>query len=147
MPTLASAGVGRIDAVVVAGVQDGVWPNVRLRGGLLQTWRLADALTAARSGLPAEVPDVLDRRRAARQRDQLALGREAEDLVLEEFELGVLEELLRAVALCQQVDRAAQPLIGAAFIGIRISAAAAGTEIMAAPTSATRPNIFTRISP
>ncbi|WP_431867337.1 ATP-dependent helicase [Microbacterium paraoxydans] len=63
--TPATALGTEFDAVVVAGVQDGVWPNVRLRGGLLQTWRLADALTAARSGLPAEVPDVLDRRRAA----------------------------------------------------------------------------------
>ena len=53
------------DAVVVAGVQDGIWPNVRLRGGLLQTWRLADALLAARSGTAVEVPGVLDRRRAA----------------------------------------------------------------------------------
>ncbi|MCT1364448.1 MULTISPECIES: ATP-dependent helicase [unclassified Microbacterium] len=63
--TPATALGTEFDAVVVAGVQDGVWPNVRLRGGLLQTWRLADALTAARSGLPAEVPGVLDRRRAA----------------------------------------------------------------------------------
>ena len=63
--TPATALGTEFDAVVVAGVQDGVWPNVRLRGGLLQTWRLADALLAARSGLPAEVPGVLDRRRAA----------------------------------------------------------------------------------
>ena len=63
--TPATALGTEFDAVVVAGVQDGVWPNVRLRGGLLQTWRLADALIAARSGLPAEVPGVLDRRRAA----------------------------------------------------------------------------------
>ena len=63
--TPATALGTEFDAMVVAGVQDGVWPNVRLRGGLLQTWRLADALIAARSGLPAEVPGVLDRRRAA----------------------------------------------------------------------------------
>ncbi|WP_312673171.1 ATP-dependent DNA helicase [Microbacterium sp.] len=63
--TPATALGTEFDAVVVAGVQDGVWPNVRLRGGLLQTWRLADALIAARSGLPVEVPGVLDRRRAA----------------------------------------------------------------------------------
>ena len=41
----------------------------------------------------------IDRRRAARQRDQPALRREAEDLVLEQLELGVLEELLGRVAL------------------------------------------------
>ena len=37
----------------------------------------------------------VDRGRAARQRDQAPLGREAEHLVLEQFELGVLEELFR----------------------------------------------------
>ncbi|WP_101846595.1 ATP-dependent helicase [Zhihengliuella sp. ISTPL4] len=63
--TPATALGTEFDAVVVAGLQDGVWPNVRLRGGLLQTWRLADALAAARSGLPIEVPGILDRRRAA----------------------------------------------------------------------------------
>lgn len=30
------------DTVVVAGVQDGVWPNLRLRGSLLETSRLAE---------------------------------------------------------------------------------------------------------
>ncbi len=63
--TPATALGTEFDAVVVAGVQDGVWPNVRLRGGLLQTWRLADALLAARTGTPEEAPGVLDRRRAA----------------------------------------------------------------------------------
>ncbi|MFD1338554.1 ATP-dependent helicase [Microbacterium lemovicicum] len=56
------------DTVVVAGVQDGVWPNTRLRGSLLETWRLADA--AVRDDAPA--PGVLDRRRAA-MHDELRL--------------------------------------------------------------------------
>lgn len=61
-----ATALGReFDAVVVAGVQDGIWPNVRLRGGLLQTWRLADAIQAARTGVSIEPPGVLDRRRAA----------------------------------------------------------------------------------
>ena len=59
----------------------------------------------------------VDRRRAARQRDEPALRREAEDLVVEQFELGVLEELLRIVALGQKVDGAPKPLIGAALVG------------------------------
>ncbi|MCK2026882.1 ATP-dependent helicase [Microbacterium sp. SSW1-47] len=63
--TPATALGTEFDAVVVAGVQDGVWPNVRLRGGLLQTWRLPGALAAARTGVPDEPPGVLDRRRAA----------------------------------------------------------------------------------
>ena len=63
--TPATALGTEFDAVVVAGVQDGIWPNVRLRGGLLQTWRLADAMHAARTGVGVEPPGVLDRRRAA----------------------------------------------------------------------------------
>ncbi|WP_194398038.1 ATP-dependent helicase [Microbacterium atlanticum] len=56
------------DTVVVAGVQDAVWPNTRLRGGLLDTWRLADA---ARRG--DDEPDgIFDRRRAA-MHDELRL--------------------------------------------------------------------------
>lgn len=56
------------DTVVIAGVQDGVWPNTRLRGGLLDTWRLADAAAHA----DGESPDILDRRRAA-MHDELRL--------------------------------------------------------------------------
>ncbi|MDT0156718.1 ATP-dependent DNA helicase [Microbacterium sp. ARD32] len=63
--TPATALGAEFDAVVIAGVQDGVWPNVRLRGGMLQTWRLADAVTAARTGVDAVVPGALDRRRSA----------------------------------------------------------------------------------
>lgn len=63
--TPATALGTEFDVVVVAGVQDGVWPNVRLRGGLLQTWRLADELEAARTGVSIEPPGVVDRRRAA----------------------------------------------------------------------------------
>ncbi|MFB8190024.1 ATP-dependent helicase [Microbacterium sp. NPDC055988] len=63
--TPATALGTEFDAVVVAGVQEGIWPNVRLRGGLLQTWRLADAIHASRTGISTEPPGVLDRRRAA----------------------------------------------------------------------------------
>lgn len=44
------------DTVVVAGVQEGVWPNLRVRGGLLDTWRLAFDDDAS--------ADAVDRRRA-----------------------------------------------------------------------------------
>ncbi|MDN3309675.1 ATP-dependent DNA helicase [Microbacterium oryzae] len=64
--TPANALGAEFDAVVVAGVQDGVWPNVRLRGGLLDTWRLSDAVAALRAGAPRPEPlGVLDRRRTA----------------------------------------------------------------------------------
>ncbi len=64
--TPAAALGTEFDAVVIAGVQDGVWPNMRLRGGLLDTWRLADEIAAHRAGSGSpEAPAVLDRRRAA----------------------------------------------------------------------------------
>ncbi|MDQ1128198.1 ATP-dependent DNA helicase [Microbacterium sp. SORGH_AS_0888] len=52
--TPAAAVGAEFDTVVVAGVQDGLWPNTRVRGGLLETWRLGEG----------EEPDVADRRRA-----------------------------------------------------------------------------------
>lgn len=57
-----------VDLVVVAGVQDGVWPNTRHRGSLLETWRLADALL----GRGAADATGIDRRRAA-MHDELRL--------------------------------------------------------------------------
>lgn len=54
--TPAGALGAEFDTVVVAGVQDGVWPNLRVRGSLLETWRL---------GLADGVdPATVDRRRA-----------------------------------------------------------------------------------
>lgn len=66
--TPAAAAGTAFDTVVVAGVQDRVWPNTRLRGGLLETWRLADAVRHPE--LPAA--GTLDRRRAA-MHDELRL--------------------------------------------------------------------------
>lgn len=58
--TPAAALGTEFDTVIIAGVQEGVWPNVRVRGGLLDTWRLADVV----SGLTDTTPDALDRRRS-----------------------------------------------------------------------------------
>ncbi|MCY1717646.1 ATP-dependent DNA helicase [Microbacterium sp. SL62] len=66
--TPAAAAGTAFDTVIIAGVQDGVWPNTRLRGGLLETWRLADAVQ--NPDLPAA--GMLDRRRAA-MHDELRL--------------------------------------------------------------------------
>lgn len=70
------------DTVVVAGMQDAVWPNTRLRGSLLDTWRLADAATRA----GGEALGAFDRRRAA-MHDELrllarALSRATEQVVV-----------------------------------------------------------------
>ena len=66
--TPAAAAGTSFDTVIIAGVQEGVWPNTRLRGGLLETWRLADAVHTP--DLPAA--GMLDRRRAA-MHDELRL--------------------------------------------------------------------------
>lgn len=58
------------DTVLIAGVQEGVWPNTRVRGSLLDTWRLADAMSRAPGD--AGTPDILDRRRQA-MHDELRL--------------------------------------------------------------------------
>ncbi|WP_243074588.1 UrvD/REP family ATP-dependent DNA helicase [Microbacterium sp. SS28] len=64
--TPASALGAEFDGVVIAGLQDGVWPNLRPRGGTLDAWRLADDVAAWRAGLPAPAaPAALDRRRDA----------------------------------------------------------------------------------
>ena len=74
-------------------------------------------------GADAGIADVgvdrigkIDRVRAARQRDQAALGREAEHLILEQLELGVLEKLLGIVAVEQHADQMTQPAIGVGIL-------------------------------
>ncbi|NHI17295.1 ATP-dependent helicase [Microbacterium excoecariae] len=64
--TPANALSTEFDTVVIAGLQDGVWPNLRPRGGMLGFWRLVDAVAALRAGteLP-EAGDVRERRREA----------------------------------------------------------------------------------
>src|SRR5258708_9595827 len=51
----------------------------------------------------------VDPRRAARQRDQIALGREAEHLAPEPLELGVLEGILGIGGMVEKVETLAQP--------------------------------------
>ena len=48
--TPAAAAGAEFDTVVIAGVQEGVWPNTRLRGSLLETWRLAGRRRPRRGG-------------------------------------------------------------------------------------------------
>ncbi len=59
-----------------------------------------------------DVIGEIDRCGAARQRDQVALGGEAEYLILIEVEAGMLEELLGGIAAFEQIDHLAQPLVG-----------------------------------
>ena len=65
--TTPSATIGlEFDTVVVAGLQDGVWPNLRLRGSLLAPQELVRAV------LGRSTPPTIDERRAIRD-DELRL--------------------------------------------------------------------------
>jgi superfamily I DNA/RNA helicase/RecB family exonuclease len=56
-----SAAIGvEVDVVVVARLQDGIWPNLRIRGGLLSP----DALVERATGLPESTVTAVDRRAA-----------------------------------------------------------------------------------
>lgn len=63
--TPATALGAEYEAVIIAGVQDGVWPNVRLRGTLLDTWQLAGAVEAVRLGDHHTPTPATDRRKVA----------------------------------------------------------------------------------
>ena len=60
----------------------------------------------------------VDRRCAARQRDQPAFRREAEHLIMEEFELCMFEEFFGAVAFGQMRERLLQPFVCATFAAL-----------------------------
>jgi superfamily I DNA/RNA helicase/RecB family exonuclease len=69
-PTL----IGReFDVVVVAGLQDGVWPNLRPRGTLLHAGLLPRVVAAARSGAPLPTPDTTAESRTSVRGDELRL--------------------------------------------------------------------------
>ena len=63
--TPANALSTEYDIVVIAGLQDGVWPNTRLRGGILGSWRLTEAVRSARDGSEPIDEALIDRRRQA----------------------------------------------------------------------------------
>ena len=72
--TTPPALIGRsFDVVVVAGLQDGVWPNLRPRGTLLHSGLLARAAAAARSGAAAPSPEGVAEARASVRGDELRL--------------------------------------------------------------------------
>jgi superfamily I DNA/RNA helicase/RecB family exonuclease len=69
-PTL----IGReFDVLVVAGLQDGVWPNLRPRGTLLHAGLLPRVVAAARSGAPLPAPETAPESRASVRGDELRL--------------------------------------------------------------------------
>jgi superfamily I DNA/RNA helicase/RecB family exonuclease len=66
--------IGReFDVVVVAGLQDGVWPNLRPRGTLLHAGALGAVAAAVRSGAPVPEPDPAAVVRASVRADELRL--------------------------------------------------------------------------
>ena len=107
-------------AVVVRAVaalgRDGLAALQRLGQGRQAPVDTAGHATVAHVGVH-RVGEV-DRRRARGKRDQAALRREAEDLVVEQLELGVFEEFLRVVAVEKRFDQAAQPHVGVDVLGL-----------------------------
>lgn len=72
--TTPPALIGReFDVVVVAGLQDGVWPNLRPRGTLLHAGLLPRVVAAARSGAPLPGPENAAESRASVRGDELRL--------------------------------------------------------------------------
>jgi superfamily I DNA/RNA helicase/RecB family exonuclease len=69
-----AALVGReFDVVVVAGLQEGVWPNLRPRGTLLHASLLPGAVAAWRTGEPMPQPEAAADARASVRSDELRL--------------------------------------------------------------------------
>ncbi|WP_173924423.1 UrvD/REP family ATP-dependent DNA helicase [Agromyces sp. Marseille-P2726] len=69
-PTL----IGReFDIVVVAGLQNGVWPNLRPRGTLLHPALLPRVVAAARAGAPLPGPESVAEARMSVRSDELRL--------------------------------------------------------------------------
>ncbi|WP_353827273.1 PD-(D/E)XK nuclease family protein [Agromyces sp. SYSU T0242] len=66
--------IGRsFEVVVVVGLQEGVWPNLRPRGALLHAAKLARVVAAIRSGAPAPEEEGAPEVRAAVRSDELRL--------------------------------------------------------------------------
>ncbi|PWC03040.1 UrvD/REP family ATP-dependent DNA helicase [Agromyces badenianii] len=72
--TTPPAVIGReFEVVVVAGLQDGVWPNLRPRGTLLHAALLPRVVAAARAGAPIPAPETVAEARASVRGDELRL--------------------------------------------------------------------------
>ena len=72
--TTPPALIGReFDVVVVAGLQDGVWPNLRPRGTLLHAGLLPRVVAAARSGAPLPAPETASESRTSVRGDEVRL--------------------------------------------------------------------------
>ena len=86
--TTPPALIGReFDVVVVAGLQDGVWPNLRPRGTLLHAGLLPRVAAAARAGAPLPTAETVAEARASVRGDEfrlfaLAASRARRQLVL-----------------------------------------------------------------
>ena len=72
--TTPPALIGReFDVVVIAGLQDGVWPNLRPRGTLLHAGLLPRVVAAVRAGSPLPAPETVPEARASVRGDELRL--------------------------------------------------------------------------
>lgn len=100
--------IGReFDVVVVAGLQDGVWPNLRPRGTLLHAGALGAAVVAMRAGAPPPEPESAAAVRVAVRGDELRL-----------FALAVSRARRQVVLACTATDDE-QPSVLMGFAPVR----------------------------
>ncbi|WP_022894512.1 UrvD/REP family ATP-dependent DNA helicase [Agromyces subbeticus] len=72
--TTPPAVIGReFDVIVIAGLQEGVWPNLRPRGTLLHAALLPRVVAAARAGAPLPAPESVAEARVSVRSDELRL--------------------------------------------------------------------------
>ncbi|MDX1888643.1 ATP-dependent DNA helicase [Mycolicibacterium sp. 050158] len=107
----AHAALGREwDFVVLAGVQEGLWPNVVPRGGVLGTQRLVDALDGIADGTSTRAPLLAEERRLL----LAALGRARTHVLVtavdgEEGDDALLPSPFCAELLALSTERPAEP--------------------------------------
>ncbi|MBM7505292.1 PD-(D/E)XK nuclease family protein [Agromyces aurantiacus] len=102
--------IGReFDVVVVAGLQDGVWPNLRPRGTLLHAGALGRAAAAVRAGAPLPEPESASAVRAAVRADELRL-----------FALAISRARRQVVLACTATDDE-QPSVLMGFAPARVA--------------------------
>jgi superfamily I DNA/RNA helicase/RecB family exonuclease len=101
----AHAALGREwDFVVVAGLQEGLWPNTVPRGGVLGTQQLVDVLdgvaTAADRGLSSRAPLLAEERRLL----IAAMGRARSRLLVTAVDTDDADEALLPSAFCDELS-------------------------------------------
>ncbi|KAA0102579.1 ATP-dependent DNA helicase [Mycolicibacterium sp. P1-5] len=103
------------DLVVIAGLQDGLWPNTTPRGGVLGTQRLLDVLDGLGDDVSARAPLLAEERRLL----IAAMGRARRSLLITAVDSDAGDDAALPSPFvtelteyaCADVDRSAQPVV------------------------------------